>query len=101
MAHITGGGFYENIPRMIPKNLRAIVKLGNWPILPIFEIIQKLGNIKTDEMFSTLNMGIGMVLVANEREADQIIRDLSRQGERAYRIGDIISGEHGVEICPI
>ncbi len=100
MVHITGGGFYENIPRVIPQGLRAVIELGTWPILPIFETIQELGNIEQDEMFSTLNMGIGMILVVNEQDGENIIRDLEANGEKAYRIGQIVSGDHGVEICP-
>jgi len=100
LIHITGGGFYENIPRVIPQGLRAVIELGTWPVLPIFEMIQEIGNIERDEMFATFNMGIGMILVVNERDAENIIRDLEANNEKAYRVGQIQSGEHGVEICP-
>jgi phosphoribosylformylglycinamidine cyclo-ligase len=99
MIHMTGGGFYENIPRILSEELKAVIEIGSWPILPIFEQIQRLGNIERDEMFATFNMGIGMILVVSQKDADSILKDLSDMNEKACVIGEIASGKHGVELC--
>jgi len=99
IANITGGGFYENIPRTIPKGLRVKINRGNWPVLPIFNLIQDLGNIEEKEMFNTFNMGIGMVIVVDSAIAEGIIDFMNGIGEKAYLIGEIIEGEAGVEFC--
>lgn len=99
IANMTGGGFYENIPRTIPKGLRVKITRGSWPVLPIFELIKDLGNIEEKEMFNTFNMGIGMVMVVDNAIAEQIINYMSSIGEKAYIIGEIIEGEAGVEFC--
>lgn len=99
IANMTGGGFYENIPRTIPKGLRVKITRGSWPVLSIFELIKDLGNIEEKEMFNTFNMGIGMVMVADNAIAEQIINYMSSIGEKAYIIGEIIEGEAGVEFC--
>ncbi|MBO8164736.1 MAG: phosphoribosylformylglycinamidine cyclo-ligase [Brevibacillus sp.] len=96
MAHITGGGFTENIPRVLPEGVQAEIDCGSWPILPIFSLLEQLGRIERPAMFRTFNMGIGMVLVVNNEDAVAVIQDLERQGEKAYLIGRISAGERQV-----
>ncbi|WP_165999328.1 phosphoribosylformylglycinamidine cyclo-ligase [Bacillus sp. Cs-700] len=96
IAHITGGGFEENIPRMLPEGLAAQVDYGSWPIPPIFDLIEKKGNLARKEMFTTFNMGIGMVLAVPEDVAVNVIKALEQDGERAYMIGRVVKGE-GIE----
>ncbi|WP_438349222.1 phosphoribosylformylglycinamidine cyclo-ligase [Paenibacillus sp. FA6] len=93
MAHITGGGFIENIPRMLPDNVNVDVNYGSWPILPIFELMQNKGNITNRDMFTTFNMGIGMVLVVREEDASEALTILKSNGEDAYIIGRVNEGE--------
>lgn len=99
IAHITGGGFIENIPRMIPEGLKVVIENGTWPILPIFNILKESGGLDDRQAFNTFNMGIGMVLAVDENIADDVINELSNMGEKSYKIGKIIEGEAGVEIC--
>lgn len=100
MVHITGGGFHENIPRMIPHGLGVEIKLGSWKVLPIFQMIQRLGSIETDEMFKTFNMGIGLVLAVGLQEADEVLEYLEAMGETAYAIGLVTDAVNGVKLCP-
>lgn len=93
MVHVTGGGFIENIPRVLPKDLNVQIELGSWPILPIFELIQREGNICFFEMFRTFNMGIGFTLVVSKTQAELAMRELSNLGEEAYLIGKVVKGE--------
>lgn len=99
MVHMTGGGFYENIPRILPKGNTAKINLGSWPILPIFKYMQDKGNIELEEMFGTFNMGIGYILVASSEETESILDELNKSGESAFIIGEIIESEDGVLIC--
>ncbi len=99
ISHITGGGFIENIPRMIPEGLRVNIQKGTWPILPIFNLLRDLGNMSDRDIFNTFNMGIGMVLAVDAIKADEIIAYLKSTGEEAYIIGSITEGEAGVDIC--
>jgi phosphoribosylformylglycinamidine cyclo-ligase len=96
IAHITGGGFEENIPRMLPEGLAAQIDYGSWPIPPIFDLIEKKGNLARKEMFTTFNMGVGMVLAVPEDAAINVIKSLEQDGERAYLIGRVVQGE-GIE----
>ncbi|MGE8207709.1 phosphoribosylformylglycinamidine cyclo-ligase [Heyndrickxia sp. NPDC080065] len=89
MAHITGGGFIENIPRMLPEGLGVEIELGSWPILPIFKALEKYGEIEQQEMFNTFNMGIGFVVAVDKDMADTAIEFFKNQGEEAYTIGQI------------
>lgn len=98
IAHITGGGFIENIPRMLPEGLRAQIDKGSWPVLPIFKLLQNAGNIGESEMFSTFNMGIGMVIAVNKGTAKEITDYLNREQTQAYIIGKVVKGESGVEL---
>ncbi|WP_026673835.1 phosphoribosylformylglycinamidine cyclo-ligase [Alkalihalobacterium bogoriense] len=97
ISHITGGGFYENIPRMLPKQVGADIQYGSWSIPPIFSFIEEKGSISKKDMFSTFNMGIGMALVVSEQEAKQVIAELEANGETAFEIGRVKQGE-GVSI---
>ena len=96
VSHITGGGFYENVPRMMTDGLTAQIKLGSFPVLPIFELIQKTGNIPERDMYNTFNMGVGMILALPAAQAQQALDILSAAGETAYQIGEVVSGEDGV-----
>mgnify|MGYP001339434908 FL=1 len=99
IANITGGGFIENIPRMIPDGLRARIDIGTWPVQPIFTLLQELSKLTLESIYNTFNMGIGMVLAVDPDEADGAVAYLNSIGENAYIIGEIISGEKGVELC--
>ena len=98
ISHITGGGFYENVPRMMTEGLTAQIKLDSFPRLPIFDLIEKKGGIPTRDMYNTFNMGIGMILALPAQQAAQALEILKAAGEQAYQIGQVISGEAGVEL---
>ena len=89
IAHITGGGFIENIPRILPDGLSAYIDLGTWPVLPVFTELQKLGGLTDRQIYNTFNMGIGMVFAVDASEADAVIAALEACGEQAYRIGEV------------
>ncbi len=99
VSHITGGGFYENIPRSIPKGYGAKIKKADVKVLPIFKYIQKVGNIPERDMFNTFNMGVGMSVVVAKEDATKAIEILKANGEDAYIIGEIIKSEDGVVLC--
>ena len=90
VAHITGGGFIENIPRMIPNDLATRIELGSWPVLPIFDVIEHAGAVDHMEMFNIFNMGVGMVLAVAADRADEAMALLADHGEAAYRIGTVV-----------
>jgi phosphoribosylformylglycinamidine cyclo-ligase len=96
MAHITGGGITENLPRVLPKGTSAVVEIGSWPVLPIFEHLQGIGNVPQEEMFRTFNMGIGMVLVVPAAKFKKAQTILDRCSEKGYTIGRIVKGERKV-----
>ncbi len=98
VSHITGGGFYENIPRSLPKGRTAKIKEADVPVLPIFDLIQAKGNIPRREMFNTFNMGIGMTVVVSADQADKALHTLEALGEKPVRLGEIVDGEQGVEL---
>ncbi len=98
-SHITGGGFYENVPRMLPDGVRAVIKKDSFEVLPIFTLIQESGNISEEMMYGTYNMGIGMMLVVEQGAAAGAVEALRKAGEKAYKIGTIKVGEKGVTIC--
>lgn len=93
MAHITGGGFIENIPRMLPDHVNVEIEYGSWPILPIFKLLQEEGAISNRDMFTTFNMGIGLVLVVQQEDAASALAMLREQGEEAYLIGRVTDGD--------
>jgi len=97
MAHITGGGITENLPRVLPKGTAAAVELGSWPVLPIFEHMQKIGNIEQAEMMRTFNMGIGMILIVPAKKFKRAQSLLDRAGEKGYVIGRIVKGDRKVQ----
>ena len=97
-SHITGGGFYENIPRMLPENARAVVKLDSFKVLPIFNLIQTSGKIKDEMMYNTFNMGLGMVLAVDKDDVDKTMEVLGKAGETCYVIGEVVAGEKGVDL---
>ena len=98
VSHITGGGFYENIPRSLPKGRTAKIREADVPVLPIFDLIQAKGNIPRREMFNTFNMGIGMTVVVSADQADKALHTLEALGEKPVRLGEIVDGEQGVEL---
>ncbi|MBQ8003129.1 MAG: phosphoribosylformylglycinamidine cyclo-ligase [Clostridia bacterium] len=98
ISHITGGGFYENIPRMLPSNLKAVIKKDSFEILPIFKLIQETGNIPERDMFNTFNMGIGMIAAVPANEAEKAVKVLKAMGEKAYIIGTVEAGDNGVDL---
>ena len=99
ISHITGGGFYENIPRSIPKGLSAKITKSSVKVLPIFDLIAKTGNIPERDMYNTYNMGVGMSIVVPASQVDTALEILRAQGEDAYVIGEIIKGDDGVVFC--
>jgi len=96
LAHITGGGITENLPRVLPRGTAAVIELGSWPMMPIFEHLQQLGNVPQDEMLRTFNMGLGMLLVVPSAKFKKAQTVLERVGEKAYTIGRIVKGERKV-----
>ena len=98
ISHITGGGFYENVPRMMTDGLTAQIKLDSFPRLPIFGLIEKKGGIPLRDMYNTFNMGIGMILALPAAQAEQAMELLGQAGEQAYVIGSVVDGDAGVEL---
>lgn len=98
LVHITGGGFYDNIPRVLPSGCGAAIDAGSWAVPPIFALLAEWGGVAWPEMFRTFNMGIGMILVVPEAEADAVRQDLADRGEDSYRIGHVTAGEREVTI---
>lgn len=97
-SHITGGGFYENIPRMLPEGVNAQIRKDSYPVLPIFKLLQKTGNLEEKMMYNTYNMGLGMVLAVEKEDADKVMEAVRAAGETPYRIGEVIAGEKGVTL---
>ncbi len=98
-SHITGGGFYENIPRMLKDGVTAVIRKNSYPIPPIFGMLSVDGNIEEKMMYNTYNMGIGMMLCVKADEADEALRLIAASGEKAYIVGEIENGEKGVRLC--
>ena len=99
ISHITGGGFYENIPRALPKGISAQIKRSDVQVLPIFDLIAKTGNIPERDMFNTFNMGVGMTVVVDKADADAAIAAIKAAGEDAYVLGELVDSDMGVIIC--
>ena len=97
MAHITGGGLTENIPRILPRGTAAVVERRSWPVPPVFSLIQSIGRVAEEEMLRTFNMGLGLVMVVPEEQAGALLRYLSQKGEKAYLVGEIAGGEREVK----
>lgn len=98
-SHITGGGFYENIPRMLPDGIRAVVKKDSYEIPAIFKLLQKTGKIEEDMMYNTYNMGIGMLVAVDSADADKAVKAIQAAGEIPYIVGHAENGEKGVILC--
>ena len=98
-SHITGGGFYENIPRMLPDGVKAVVKKDSYKIPEIFQMLAKEGSIEEQMMYNTFNMGIGMVLAVDPADVDATLAALAKTGDQAWLIGEVTDGEKGVELC--
>ncbi len=98
-SHITGGGFYENIPRMLPDGITAVVKKDSYEIPAIFKLMQKKGNLEEKMMYNTYNMGLGMILAVDPADEQKTLAALAAAGEKAYVVGSCKAGEKGVELC--
>ncbi len=98
-SHITGGGFYENIPRMLPEGKRAVIEKNSYDVLPIFGLIKERGGIEEIMMYNTYNMGIGMMLAVSKEDADKTLQALKAAGEKAFIVGYVENGEKGVKLC--
>ena len=99
ISHITGGGFYENIPRSFPDGLGAKIKKSDVKVLPIFDLIAKWGDVPERDMYNTYNMGVGMVVVVSKDDADKAIEILKKNGDDAYLLGEVIESDEGVVLC--
>ena len=98
-SHITGGGFQENIPRMLPEGKRAVVQKDSYEVPAIFKLMQKKGDIAEDMMYNTFNMGLGMLLSVNKEDVDKVIAAIESAGDKAYVVGHVEDGEKGVTLC--
>lgn len=99
ISHITGGGFYENIPRSLPNGISAKIEEKAVQVLPIFDLIEKTGKIDKRDMFNTFNMGVGMTVVVDKNDADKAIEAINASGEEAYVLGELVESDEGVIIC--
>ena len=98
-SHITGGGFYENIPRMLPENICAVVEKDSYDVLPIFKLMQKVGGIEETMMYNTFNMGLGMIVAVAKEDVDATMEAIKAAGETPYVVGHCEAGEKGVRLC--
>lgn len=99
ITHITGGGFYENIPRSLPNGLSAKIEKSSIQVLPIFDLISRTGHIPERDMFNTFNMGVGMVVSVDKNDVDKTLTSLKASGEEAYILGELVDSEEGVILC--
>jgi phosphoribosylformylglycinamidine cyclo-ligase len=98
-SHITGGGFFENVPRMLPENVRVIIKKESYPVPALFDLIQKNGNIEEHMMYNTFNMGLGMVIAVNPEDVETTMKAIEEAGDKCYVVGNIVEGDKGVDLC--
>ena len=98
-SHITGGGFYENVPRMLKEGTHAKIKKDSYPVPPIFTLMQKTANLEETMMYNTFNMGLGMVIAVDAADVDKAIAAFESAGDKAYVVGEIVDGEKGVTLC--
>ena len=98
-SHITGGGFFENVPRMLPENVSAIIKKESYPVPALFDLIQKNGNIEEHMMYNTFNMGLGMVIAVNPEDVETTMKAVEEAGDKCYVVGNIVEGDKGVDLC--
>ena len=99
VSHITGGGFYENVPRMLKDGVKAVIRKDSYDVPPIFALMKKKGNLEEKMMYNTFNMGIGMVIAVLAEDADKAMKCFADAGDKAYIIGSVEAGEKGVELC--
>ena len=98
-SHITCGGVFENVPRMLPENVRAVIKKDSYPVPALFDLIQKNGNIEEHMMYNTFNMGLGMVIAVNPKDVDATMKAIEDAGDKCYVVGNIVEGDKGVDLC--
>ena len=98
-SHITGGGFYENVPRMLPEGVRDVIRKDSYEVPAIFKMLAREGQIEEQMMYNTYNMGIGMVVAVDPTDVDKTMKAIEAAGETAYVIGEIANGEKGVTLC--
>ena len=98
-SHITGGGFYENVPRMLKEGVRAVIKKDSYPVPPIFRLLAEKGEIEETMMYNTFNMGLGMIIAVDPAEAERALEALKAAGEQAWAVGTVEAGEKGVDVC--
>ena len=98
-SHITGGGFFENVPSMLPENVRAVIKKDSYPVPALFDLIQKNGNIEEHMMYNTFNMGLGMVIAVNPEDVETTMKAIVEAGDKCYVVGNIVEGDKGVDLC--
>ncbi len=98
LAHITGGGLTDNIPRILPTGLSVKIRKGSWPVLPVFDLLCELGNVSESEMYRTFNMGVGMVIVCAQENASSITAHLRERDNPCYEIGEVVEGNQTVSI---
>ena len=98
-SHITGGGFYENIPRMLPEGKRAVIEKNSYPIPPIFTMMAREGNVEEEMMYNTYNMGLGMIVAVDPADVDKTMAAMKEAGDSPYVVGKIVDGEKGVDLC--
>ena len=98
ISHITGGGFYENMPRMLREGVSLNIQKDSYPVLPIFNLIQKIGNIPERDMYNTFNMGIGMAVIVKKEDVTKAIEILESHGEKAYELGEVVEGNKEINI---
>ena len=98
-SHITGGGFYENVPRMLKEGTRAVIRKDSYPIPPIFEMLSEDGDVEEHMMYNTFNMGLGMVLAVDSADVERTMEAIRAAGEAPYVVGQIEAGEKGVDLC--
>ena len=99
VVHVTGGGFYENVPRMLGEGTRAVIKKDSYPIPPIFKLLAKTGQIEEKMMYNTYNMGLGMIVAVDAKDVDKTLEAIRKAGEQPYIVGEIEAGEKGVTLC--
>jgi phosphoribosylformylglycinamidine cyclo-ligase len=98
LAHITGGGLTDNIPRILPESMAVEIKKGSWPVLPVFQAMQEIGNVSEPEMYRTFNMGVGMVVVISKVDAEAVKSHFQNRGEEVYEIGNVVEGDREVNL---
>jgi phosphoribosylformylglycinamidine cyclo-ligase len=98
-AHITGGGFVDNIPRVLPKNLDAVIRKGSWDMLPIFKMIEAKSGVPDAELYQVFNMGIGMVSIVSADKADAVLKFIRAQKHQAWLIGEVMKGGGGTRVA--